>query len=45
MSFEVKKDPGTEVRKARLWPLILLFAVAMSMAWALEPVLRQILAP
>jgi hypothetical protein len=45
MSFEVKKDLGFEVPRARLWPLILLFAFAISAAWSLEPVIGRILAP
>jgi len=44
MSFEIRK-PQPAPRKDFHWPAMILFAMVVSLAWSLEPVLAKILTP
>ena len=45
MSFEVRKTPPAAPRKDLYWPAMILFAMVVSLAWSLEPVLAKIINP
>jgi hypothetical protein len=44
MSFEVQKMQPAP-RKDHYWPAMILFAMVVSLAWALEPMIAQIINP
>jgi hypothetical protein len=45
MRFEVQKSAAPPPRKDLYWPAMILFAMVVSLAWSLEPMLARLINP